>query len=137
MRPSPALVERSRDALARLLRTAATFDVAAVEALLAEDARAMSDGGGEFLAARVPVVGRTRVAKLLVGLAKHSPRMVGYEVRILNGLPALVVEVAPERERVASRYVLRCEIDAAGLVTGVHTVLATRKLTRVRPIARS
>jgi RNA polymerase sigma-70 factor (ECF subfamily) len=133
MRPSPALVERSRDALVRLLKTVATFDVAAVEALLAEDARAMSDGGGELLAARVPVVGRKRVAKLLVGLAQHSPRVVGYEVRLLNGLPALVMELAPERERVAKRYVLRCEIDAAGLVTGVHTVLATRKLTRVRP----
>jgi hypothetical protein len=43
------------------------------------------------------------------------------------------MEISPTRERVATRYVLRCEIDAAGLVTGVHTVLATRKLTRVRP----
>jgi RNA polymerase sigma-70 factor (ECF subfamily) len=132
MRPSPALVERSRDALVRLLKTMATFDAAAVEALLAEDARALSDGGGEFLAARVPVIGGKRVAKLLVGLARHAPPVVKSEVRILNGLPALVMELAPDRERVAKRYVLRCEIDAAGRVTGVHTVLATRKLTHVR-----
>ena len=40
----------------------ASRDVKSMERLLAADIEATSDGGGEFYAAKVPVVGRQKVA---------------------------------------------------------------------------
>jgi RNA polymerase sigma-70 factor (ECF subfamily) len=53
---------------------------------------------------------------------------------MLNGLPALVVE-QPAGKHAAPRYTLQCDVDAAGRITAVYSVLATAKLTGVRPIA--
>jgi RNA polymerase sigma-70 factor (ECF subfamily) len=48
----------------------------------------------------------------------------------LNGLPAIVFEV-PAAAKYAPRVVLQCEIDEAGLIREVYTVLASKKLTAV------
>lgn len=134
-RPSPALVARSAEALGRFLQMVATADVAAVEALLARDVRVTNDGGGEFLAARRPILGASRAARFFLGIARYATEGMRREPRILNGLPALVIEPTLWHERLAPRYVLRCEIDGEGRITALHTILATRKLTQVRPIA--
>jgi RNA polymerase sigma-70 factor (ECF subfamily) len=132
--PTPALAAQARVSLQRFLQAITGNDVAAAEALLAEDARSLNDGGGEFLAARKPIVGRAKVAQVYVNLARLSPPSVRAEIRTLNGLPALVVE-QPAGERTAPRFVVACTIDAAGRITAVYSVLATVKLTRVQPIA--
>ena len=68
----------------------ASADVAAVEALLAADVRARSDGGGKANAALKILEGPSKVARFFVGiLPKSSPTMTT-EVRHINGLPALV-----------------------------------------------
>lgn len=131
---TPELADRTRTALVVFLSTLATGDVAAIEALLADDVRALNDGGGEVLAALVPVVGRARVAKMMVGLARHAPPGIRAELRVVNGLPAFVIEASPTRARIALRYVLRCDVDERGKITAVHTVLAPTKLRRVRPL---
>jgi RNA polymerase sigma-70 factor, ECF subfamily len=132
---APDLAERTRTALVTFFSMLATGDVAAVEALLAEDARAVNDGGGEVLAALVPVTGRKKVAKLMLGLARHAPPGVRVELRAINGLPAFVIEASPTRARIGARYVIRCEIDDRGAITALYTVLAPNKLRRVRPLS--
>ena len=132
--PSPAVVERSQRALVRFLESLASQDVAAVEAQLAEDVRSLSDGGGEFAAARIPLHGRARVARVLVGLRKHGAMVRRGAMRLLNGLPALVLEQASARRHFAQRVVVQCEVDREGRITAIYTVLATAKLTAVRPI---
>ncbi|WP_437831037.1 sigma-70 family RNA polymerase sigma factor [Sorangium sp. So ce1153] len=139
-RPSPELVERSGAALVRFLQALAAQDVPAIEALLSEDVRVVNDANGEYKAARRIVVGKNRVARLFVGLLRlEAGSELRHEFRILNGLPALVVE--PERapgmgmDKLAPRYVLRCDIDAQGRITAMHTVLASIKLTAVRALA--
>ncbi|MFT3768537.1 MAG: sigma-70 family RNA polymerase sigma factor [Minicystis sp.] len=133
LRRTPELLARTGEALQRFLGAAALGDGAALAATLAAEARQLSDGGGEFFAARVPVVGRAKVAQLFIGLRKQGPAADRYELRMINGLPALVAERATHGS-LAPRYILQCEIGPDGLIREVYTVLATRKLTALRPI---
>jgi RNA polymerase sigma-70 factor (ECF subfamily) len=50
----------------------------------------------------------------------------------VNGLPALAITFAAAGPRQAPRVLMRCEVDAAGRIAAIHSVLATRKLKRVR-----
>ncbi|WP_437732833.1 sigma-70 family RNA polymerase sigma factor [Sorangium sp. So ce1335] len=135
-RPSPELVERSGAALVRFLQTLATQDVSAIEALLSEDVRVVNDANGEFKAARRIVVGANRAARLFAGLLRwEGGGALGHELRLVNGLPAIVIERVPGLPGAAPRYVLRCDIDAHGRITAIHVVLASEKLTAVRPLA--
>jgi hypothetical protein len=54
------------------------------------------------------------------------------EFRCLNGVAAVVVHTRPVRPQMAPRLVLRCEVDGAGRIRELHTILAPRKLTGVR-----
>src|SRR5262249_19661998 len=60
--PTRDLEERTRAALGEFLASLASGDVGAIEALLADSVRAVNDAGGEFFAARVPILGPHRVA---------------------------------------------------------------------------
>lgn len=127
-RPGGDLAAATRTMLTQLLATLASGDVAALARLLAADARLLSDGGGEFAAARNPVLGADKVARLLLGLANKGgwPRI---DLRTLNGQPAVVGAFASPRPRIAPRFVLRIELAADGRIREIHQVLASRKLT--------
>jgi RNA polymerase sigma-70 factor (ECF subfamily) len=100
---------------------------------MAEGVRALTDGGSEFLAAKVPVVGRSKVAFMFLKLTRQrqgdAPKITQVS---LNGLPALLFEYPSHKAGVASRVVLRCEVGADGLISEVHSVLATAKLSSLR-----
>lgn len=133
-RPTPDLVARSTAALQRFLTSLMADDVAAAEVELAEGVVALNDGGGEFFAARRPVVGASRVAELNLGVKRMSPDVSRWEIRILNGLPALVAERDGVSAKDAPRFVVRCDIDGSGRITAIHTILARSKLTAVKAI---
>lgn len=134
-RPTKELRERTRTALTTLLGAFAAGDAAAAERLLASSVRALSDGGGEFFAARVPVVGRERVIRFYVNVATRRLAGMRSELRILNGLPAIVSELPRGQHGEAPRLVTRIELDAEGRVRELQSILATRKLTAIRPLA--
>ncbi|GAA4676919.1 RNA polymerase sigma factor SigJ [Pseudonocardia yuanmonensis] len=74
----------------RFLAAAREGEIAELEALLAADVAAWSDGGGRVSAARRPVVGRAAVARFLAGVfAKFT---TGLEARVgeVNGEPAIL-----------------------------------------------
>ncbi|QRN97109.1 sigma-70 family RNA polymerase sigma factor [Archangium violaceum] len=129
--PTRELQERTREALMGFLGALASGDVAAAEALLAEPVRALSDGGGEFHAAKVPVVGVKRVALFFRRLQelRGSPEVM--ELRMCNGLPALVAEWKESTPHTAPRIVMKVETGPDGRITEVHSVLATRKLANL------
>jgi RNA polymerase sigma-70 factor (ECF subfamily) len=134
--PSPAVATRAGEALQRFLQALASGDTAGVEALLAADARSLSDGGGEFHAALKAIAGHRKVAHHYVVLTRMEPPGMRWEVRTLNGLPAVVVERSvPAGAKHAPRFVLQCAVDAEGRIGAVYTVLATAKLSAVRSIA--
>jgi RNA polymerase sigma-70 factor (ECF subfamily) len=130
--PTRALQERTATALAEFLRCLTTQDVGGIQALLADGVRTLTDGGGEFNALHGPLVGAARVATLHLRVARRRSPGARTRLRLINGLPALVIEYALTERRQAPRAVLRCEVDAAGRITEVHVIMATRKLTAVR-----
>jgi RNA polymerase sigma-70 factor (ECF subfamily) len=122
----------SEDALRAFLAALAARDPAAVCAALAPDARSLSDGGGEFTAARVPVLGAEKVAKFYLNVSRNGGEALLAKIVWMNGLPALVVEFPPRRVPLASRLFMQVEVDESGRIATVYSQLATRKLSMVR-----
>lgn len=123
--------ERHLEALQRFLTAVAADDVAAATAALSEDAVALTDGGGEYLAALRPVVGAERVARFMFGTSRKGGGSFRSELRELNGLPAVVAVREGVAPRIARDIVLQCEVDSTGRITRLYTVLAPRKLTAI------
>ncbi|HVP27767.1 MAG TPA: sigma-70 family RNA polymerase sigma factor [Myxococcota bacterium] len=131
--PTQEQTLRTRDALGRFLAHLAQRDAAGIEALLAEDVVAWNDGGGEFAAARKPVRGRERVARFHVKISRGAlPRL---RLATLNGVPALVAEFEHAPPHLARRLAIVPELDAAGRLRAIYTVVATRKLAGLAPAA--
>lgn len=94
-------------------------DPATLERMLTDDVVFMADGGGKAPAATVPVVGRERVSKLLLGLKNLEGwrRVVRMEFVMLNGMPGNVTFTADGIQdvaafdirdgRIAAMYVVR------------------------------
>jgi RNA polymerase sigma-70 factor (ECF subfamily) len=126
--PTRANQERTRDALLRFMAALTNGDVAAVEALLAGSVRSLTDGGGEFPTARVPIVGPPRVARFYWNIAHRHGAARRVDLRMLNGMPAAVVEVTDALPGTAPRFVLAIDVDADGRISALNAVLASRKL---------
>ena len=63
----------------------------ALEAVLASDVVSLSDGGGIVSAARNPVVGRSNVARFVIGLLEKYSAGVTTHLLPVNGEPTIVV----------------------------------------------
>jgi RNA polymerase sigma-70 factor (ECF subfamily) len=130
--PNRELRERTRAVLAELVRCLLQQDAAGMEALLADGVRTVTDGGREYTALRAPMVGRSQVATLHLRVARRRAGGAQIQLRLLNGIPALLIEYASAERRQAPRAVLRCELAADGRIRELHSVMAPRKLTAVR-----
>ncbi|MCM0674413.1 RNA polymerase sigma-70 factor [Micromonospora phytophila] len=106
------------------LAAARSGDLGQLEKLLARDVVSYADGGGIVSAARVPVTGRTNVARYIVGLAAKFGMDVSLDVVESNGHEAVLV-------RRAESVVALCAIDASpeGIIR-VLIVLNPTKLAR-------
>ncbi len=101
------------------LDAARTGDAAGLSRLLAEDAVLQSDGGGKRLAALAPIVGRDKVTRFFVGIARKTDSSAAYTFTParINGQPGYVVEepdgsihttsVEIRDGRVATIYIVR------------------------------
>jgi RNA polymerase sigma-70 factor (ECF subfamily) len=123
--------EESRRALERFLACLTQGDAAGLEALLAKDVRSLSDGGGEFVTALLPISGRDKVARFYLGLVRKLGAGGSAQVRVLNGLPALVVERPDAPTGFSPRFTLQCETGPDGKIARIYVVLGTRKLTAI------
>ncbi|MGG8410093.1 RNA polymerase sigma-70 factor [Streptomyces sp. 12297] len=104
------------------LSAARDGDVPALERLLAGDAVYVSDGGGKVGAARRPVYGRDRVARLLAGLLAKYGAGLEFGFAEVNGAPAVLVGAGGQ---VAGVLVLEV---ARGQVAGVRAQVNPDKL---------
>lgn len=130
--PSASLAERTRAVLSKFVNALAAGDVDGCRDLLAADVIGLSDGGEEFMAAKVPLCGRERVLKFQFGLMRvGGGDVTGMEMREINGLPALVVDFSPKRPGRAPRSVVRCDLDESGRIAALYAILATDKLSAV------
>lgn len=126
-RHAPSKEEHLR-LLSSFMLAVQTGEVAPVEALLAEDARAWSDGGGKVRAALKVVHGSHRVARLFTGLVqKGGASDLSPEMRELNGWPALLLY----RD---GAVVMAVSVETDGeKVHAVHLVTNPEKLARISP----
>ncbi|MDL5158437.1 sigma-70 family RNA polymerase sigma factor [Actinomycetospora termitidis] len=116
--------EQAARLLARFLAAAAGNDVPALERMLADDAVAVSDGGGTVSAARRPVEGRERVARFVAGLARQASAAT-IEVGWANGGPAVFVRVGG-----VLTVVMQADFDAdTGELVTLSAQLNPAKLT--------
>lgn len=133
--PSAARRAQVAQALERFLTCVGRGDMAGLEALLAENVRARSDGGGEYVAALRPILGRDKVARFMLGLAARAGGQVQLEWRECNGLPAALLHTHGGNARWARRTLLQVLLDDAGQVVELLAVLATPKLGALRDTA--
>lgn len=131
--PTQSLQAQARQALERFLGCLRSNDVAGIESLLVEETRALSDGGGEFHAARVPLIGREKVALFYRTVTKQIGTNVRVELRMLNGLPALVTENLAPSPGYAPHVATLFDVGDDGRIQRIYSVLATRKLTALAP----
>jgi len=90
-RRAPVASKQQRELLAAFLEAAQAGDFETLEKLFAEDVVSYSDGGGLALAARIPVIGRTRVAKFVAAFASHFWTGVSLRWTEANGQPSVVL----------------------------------------------
>jgi len=128
-RPTREQQERTRAALVELIGAFTRGDLDGAERLLSSSVRALSDGGGEFFAARVPLVGPARVLKFFGNVTRRLHGEVTSRLTTLNGAPALVTELAGPGRGQAPRFVTLVALDDQGRVERIYSVLASRKLT--------
>ncbi len=124
-------VQRTGEVLEKMLRCLATKDIAGLEALLAANVEALSDGNGRFYAAKVPVVGASKVALMYSKIAPKPEEPIHLRPAMLNFLPSLVLEREDAPEGWARRSTLSIDLDHEGKVAKIYTILAPAKLTAV------
>lgn len=126
--PSAALADPDigRRLAAAFAEASVRRDYAAIVALLSDDARWLSDGGGMVRTAVNPLFGADRIARFLIGVQRK--RAAGFRfvpVRV-NGGPGLLAELGG-----SFRSVLAFDI-ADGRIVRVYQVANPQKLERVR-----
>jgi RNA polymerase sigma-70 factor (ECF subfamily) len=122
---APRTVNEDRATVDELLMALATGDVDTALRRLAPDVVCVSDGGATRHAARRPVVGRGRVARLLVNLARRVPSTATLVPATVNGDPGLIVTVDGRVDFVAA-----FEVDA-GQVAAMWIINNPDKLEHV------
>jgi RNA polymerase sigma factor (sigma-70 family) len=132
--PAPERTRAMLDMMARFMLSWGARDVPAMEALLAEDIVTLNDTNGRYPAAGVPVVGRNKVARFHMGIADLRETLPRFEVRMLNGVPAALASYDRKPDdRFAPAFITLAELDPAGRLRRIYTLLAPEKLARLIP----
>jgi RNA polymerase sigma-70 factor (ECF subfamily) len=127
--PTAEVRQAARSALTEFMRRLRDHDVGGIEAMLAEDVKTMTDGGGEFRAALRTIVGRDKVARFYLSVVEHD--VIGHP-RHLNGMPGFVFDVPAPREHGAPRYAVSIALNRDGKISEIYVVSATPKLSAIR-----
>lgn len=125
--PPPATGTDTARALERFVAALATGDAAAVAATLHPDVVFLSDGGGVVRAARRPVAGAEKVARLLVGLARKENLLAGAPA-LVNTEPGWIVP-GPGGDGARPTSVTAVTVQD-GLLLGIYGVVDPSKLRR-------
>lgn len=116
-----------RRLLEAFLSAARRGDVAELESLFTEDVVSCTDGNGAKLAARIPVIGRGRVAKFVAVFSSHFWRGTEIDGVEVNGQPAATLTVDGE---VTALVTITAGTDG---IAQLLWVMAPEKLRHVEP----
>jgi RNA polymerase sigma-70 factor, ECF subfamily len=98
----PVAPEERLRLLEAIIDAAREGDVVGLEQLLAADVVFTSDGGGVVNAARLPLVGRERVAKALLGIARTFWAEADVRRVTVNGTGGILIARPPQRVAVGT-----------------------------------
>ena len=129
--PSPAGHESAQTALTQFLRALQQHDVGAIEALLAEEVRTTTDGGGQFRSALRTIVGREKVMRFYLAVAVNAAD-AAVRLAALNGAPSVVVDIPSPPPGIAPRFTLTVELNQEGKISHLYVVSATQKLAGIK-----
>lgn len=130
--PRKSLVEKTARAVNQLVGFLVNRDTEGAARLLAANVVSLSDGGGEFYAAKVPVTGRERVALFLSNLFRATAGLETRKTAVeFNGLYAIASERAAAPPGFAPRVVTLFQANEEGLIERIYFVMASRKLTEM------
>ncbi len=119
-RPSVPIGEKEhRMLLIRFSEAARTGDTAELQKLLAADAVAYTDGGGQKLAALRPIFGADKIARFFTGLArknKAGKEKVNVSLNSINGMPGIVVQMNETIEQTVTLDVADRKIQSIYIV---------------------
>jgi RNA polymerase sigma-70 factor (ECF subfamily) len=130
----PVDPKRSLEITAQFFATASTGDVNALITMLAPDVVWTADSDGKASAARRPITGADKVARLILGLLRFAGDGGRVEPAFYNGAPALVLYLGDKLEGVISVEI------TDGLITHFYAMRNPEKLGGVkvsRQISRS
>lgn len=131
--PRKTLVEKTGRVVAQLVEFLTNRDTESAAKLLAANIVCISDGGGEFVAARVPVVGRSKVSLFLSKLAEGTAGLTSTTRPVeLNGLFAVATDRDNAPEGYAKKLATLFQINDEGLIERIYFVLASRKLVALK-----
>lgn len=127
--PRKSLAEKTGRVVGQLVEFLTNRDTESAAKLLAAGVVSISDGGGEFFAARVPVVGRAKVALLLSNLFRATAGFASRSRAVeLNGLYAVATEREGAPPGYAGKVATLFQLDREGLIERIYFVMASRKL---------
>ncbi len=118
----PVDPKQSLELTAQFFATAATGDIDALITMLAPDVVWTADSDGKASAARKPVAGAERVARLILGLLRFAGDEGRVEPAFYNGAPALVLYLGDNLEGVISVEI------TGGVITHFYAMRNPEKL---------
>jgi RNA polymerase sigma-70 factor (TIGR02957 family) len=117
-----------RELVGRFVAALRDGDPEAMTTVLAEDVGFWGDGGGKALAARRPILGRSQVLNLLMGIRRTAPAAgvpladISLDVVDVNYEPAMIIRVAGQIDSVYA-----CEVTD-GAISAIRVVRNPDKL---------
>jgi RNA polymerase sigma-70 factor (ECF subfamily) len=130
----PVDPKRSLELTAQFFATASTGDIDSLITMLAPDVVWTADSDGKVSAARRPIIGADKVARLILGLLRFAGDGGRVEPACYNGAPALVLYLDEKLEGIISVEI------TDGLISHFYAMRNPEKLGGVkvtRAIARS
>jgi RNA polymerase sigma-70 factor (ECF subfamily) len=125
-RPRFESSQEERERMTKLfVEACANGDMRGLISLLSEDAIFYSDGGGKVVAARNPIHGSDRVARLMLGVVRKMPPEIAVRLLEVNHHPGIVAYAGNRPDSV-----LTLEISG-GRIRAIHNVRNPDKLQAV------
>jgi|APLak6261679142_1056127.scaffolds.fasta_scaffold00128_21 RNA polymerase sigma-70 factor (ECF subfamily) len=124
----PRDATKHREALEGFFSALATGDVDGARRFLADDVQVLSDGGGDYHAAMVPIHGSERAVLFFTRLLELRGAPLEFAVRAVNGSWAVDATFRPGHAKDAPRGVTGVLLDAAGKIGLIYSVVAPAKL---------
>lgn len=121
----PADPQQSAELTARFFIAAATGDLDALMSMLAPDVVWTADSGGKVSAARRPVAGADKVARLVMGLIRLGGLEARAEPAVYNNAPALILYLGDSLEGIVTVEVIE------GKITNFYAMRNPEKLATV------